>query len=111
MPRPHLHPTDEQRQLVKFLAAAGIRQTDIARIIGIRSPKTVRKYFRRELDLGSPEANTMVAKTLYKKAVAGDTTAAIFWLKCRAGWREHGNSESAAAPAPPFLVSIDRGQS
>ena len=111
MPRPRLLPTDEQRRLVKTLAAVGTRQTDIARIIGIRSPKTLRKYFRVELDRGGPEANSNVAQTLYKKATGGDTTAAIFWLKCRAGWRERGNFDSSAAPAPPFLVSLDRGQS
>jgi hypothetical protein len=105
MPRRSLHPTEEQRQLVKFLAAAGIKQIDVAKIVGIRSPKTLRKHFRRELDLGGPEANTMVAKTLYKKATAGDTAAAIFWLKCRAGWRERSHFEPNPAAPVPFIVS------
>jgi hypothetical protein len=29
------------------------------------------------------EANSQIAQALFKKAKAGDTTAAIFWLKCR----------------------------
>jgi hypothetical protein len=50
MPRPRLNPTEEQRKWVKSLAAYGVRQSDIARMINIRSPKTLRKYFRQELD-------------------------------------------------------------
>jgi hypothetical protein len=39
MPRPKLNPTEEQRRLVKSLAAVGIPHEDIARKIGFRSPK------------------------------------------------------------------------
>ena len=56
MPRPKLTPTAEQRQQVKCLAAVGIPHEDIARKIGIRSPKTPRKYFREELDLAAIDA-------------------------------------------------------
>lgn len=40
MPRPKLNPTDEDRRLVKSMAAVGTRQEDIARMVHIRSPKT-----------------------------------------------------------------------
>ncbi len=62
----------------------------IARVLGI-TPPTLRKYFAAELDTGHIEANAKVAQSLYKKATGdgpGATVAAIFWLKCRAGWRE-----------------------
>ena len=66
MPRPTLNPTDEERRLVKSLAAFGVPQEQIARRVGIRSVKTLRKHFREELDEGSLDANSTVAKTLYK---------------------------------------------
>jgi len=109
MPRPKLTPTGEQRRLVKSLVACGIRQEEIARVIGIRSPKTLRKHFREELDRGAPEANYNVAQSLYQKATAGDTEAAKFWLKCRAGWKDRPGFEAGTNPAPPFIVAQDPG--
>ncbi len=38
MPRPRLKPTDEQRRMVKSMAAMGTPQEQIARKIEIRSP-------------------------------------------------------------------------
>lgn len=110
MPRPRLNPTDQQRKLVKSLAATGVRETDIARRIGIRSAKTLRKHFREELDGGALEANCTVAGTLFRMAKSGEHPAAtFFWLKTRAGWREGGAVASAPAVAPPFIVMVDRG--
>ena len=104
MSRPRFQPTPEQAKLVRKLVACGNGQEDIARVIGVRSPKTLRKYFREELDRAAIEANTHVAHSLYKSAVSGkDTTAAIFWLKCRGGWREKHEAKAPAA-APPFIV-------
>src|SRR5579864_9440074 len=97
MGRPSFHPTDEQRRMVRALSAAGNTQDQIAAVLGISS-RTVRKHFRRDLDRAAVEANTQVAQSLYKKAVGGDTTAAIFWLKCRANWRERGTLEPGSGP-------------
>ena len=47
MSRPQLTPTEEQRRLVKSMAAVGISHEDIARKLRIRSPKTLRKHFRK----------------------------------------------------------------
>jgi len=65
MPRPKLNPTEEQRRKVKILSACGTPHEKIAEAMGIRSPKTLRKHFREELDLGALEANAKVASTLY----------------------------------------------
>ena len=59
-------------------------------MIGI-DPKTLRLHYRDELDLASAKANAVVGGALFNKAKAGDTTAMIFWMKTRAGWKEtHG---------------------
>jgi hypothetical protein len=110
MPRPRLNPTDEQRRLVKSLAAFGTPHEEICNILNIRSPKTLRKHFRAELDRGAAEANSNVARTLYKMATSGEHQAAtFFWLKCRAGWKERRTVEPIATAAPPFVVAKEQG--
>jgi hypothetical protein len=105
MPRSRFTPTEEQQRQVKSLAAIGTKQTVIAQRLGIRSEKTLRKYFRQELDSGELEANSKVAQTLFKMATSGENVAAtIFWLKTRAGWRERQHG-SIVPPIPaPFVV-------
>jgi len=50
------------RERVRHLAGVGVRQDDIARIIGC-SPKTLRKRLRDELDRGVAEANATTPAT------------------------------------------------
>ena len=80
-------PTTEQRKLVKSMAAAGIQSEAICLVIGV-SGKTLRKHYREELDTSAIKATAMVAGSLYMKAIKGNVTAQIFWLKTRAGWKE-----------------------
>ena len=87
MARDPFKPTDELRAKVRQLSAMGLPQDDIARLIEC-SPKTLRKHFRRELDLGNAEVNAMVAGFLFQNAKAGNVAAQIFWLKTRARWKE-----------------------
>jgi hypothetical protein len=69
------------------LAAYGIPEADISGVVGI-DPKTLRKHYREELDLGEAKANAQVAGFLFNAAKNGNVTAQIFWLKTRAKWRE-----------------------
>lgn len=109
MPRPSLNPTDEQRKRVKMLAAVGVSHEDIARQIGIRSPKTLREHYREELDRGVVEANATVAGVLYNKAVGGDVGAMKFWLINRAGWHPEPHYGSGTNTPPPFVVGVTTG--
>ncbi|TDH60800.1 hypothetical protein E2C06_20090 [Dankookia rubra] len=80
--------TEVQRRQVRSMAAVGLPQDDIATLLEIDA-KTLRKYFRRELDSGSIEATAKVAQSLFQMATQGkNVAAAIFWMKARAGWRE-----------------------
>ena len=88
-------PTEQTRKLVEQLSAAGTRDEDIALYLGITKP-TLYKYYKEELKLGTIKANTVIAQTLYQQAKEGNTTAAIFWLKTRAGWRETQHLEMSA---------------
>jgi hypothetical protein len=82
---PHV-PTDQTRWQVEMMAGYGVPQMQIARAIGV-SDETLRKYYRREFDLGVIKANAAVAETLFRQAISGDTGALIWWTKCRMGWR------------------------
>ena len=80
-------PDPAQRRQVEAMAAYGIPEIDIAAVLGV-DPKTLRKHYRDELDLGETKANAQVAGFLFNSARSGNVTAQIFWLKTRARWRE-----------------------
>jgi hypothetical protein len=93
------------REKVRHLAGLGVPQDDIAIIIGC-APKTLRKRFRDELDRGAAEANAMISGYLFAAAKAGNTTAQIFWLKTRAGWKEGGSAASTVQDAGPHPHAV-----
>src|SRR5213592_962305 len=80
-------PDPVQRRQVEAMAAYGIPELNIAAVLGI-DPKTLRKHYREELDLGETKANAQVAGFLFNSARSGNVTAQIFFLKTRGRWRE-----------------------
>jgi hypothetical protein len=106
MSNPPFKPTEQQRRTVSAMCAYGVPEDKIAAVIEI-DPKTLRKHFRRELDLSTVEANSKVAQTLFKMATSGTTPAAtFFWLKTRAKWKEVHNMELTGADGGPVQHSI-----
>jgi hypothetical protein len=94
-------PTDEQRRTVRAMAGYGMPHVDIATFLDIDA-KTLRKHFTRELEMGSIEATTKVAQSLFRLATEGkNVAAAIFWMKARAGWREKQPEALAADERSP----------
>lgn len=97
---------------VKTLAGMGIPDYDIAKVIGMSGP-TMRKYYMAELETGHVEANAQVSQSLFKMATNKEkpnVPAAIFWLKCRAGWREDGGEEMGKKEAREVLSKVaERG--
>ena len=88
-------PSDESRKLVKGLSAVGIRYIDIAQKLEI-TDDTLRKHYKKELEDGRIDANASIGNTLFNQAKNGNTSAAIFWLKTRAGWKETNVTEHTA---------------
>jgi hypothetical protein len=83
-------PDPTSRRQVEAMAGYGVPEADIACVLDL-DPKTLRKHYRSELDKGHIKATTRVAENLYRKATGEGreaVTAAIFWLKTRAGWKE-----------------------
>jgi hypothetical protein len=115
VPRKPFVVNETVREKVRHLAGAGVRQDDIARIIGCAA-KTLRKRCRDDLDRGVAEANAIVSGSLFAAAKGGNVTAQIFWLKTRAQWREgavrdDGDPASdAEASSPVVLVLPDNSR-
>lgn len=84
---PKHQPTDATRQTVQLHVMVGSRQEVIAEILGI-SVDTLYRHYKAEMDTAREKANASIGGALYKKAMGGDTTAMIFWLKTRARWKE-----------------------
>jgi DNA-binding CsgD family transcriptional regulator len=110
MARPSHRPDEDTRRQVEAMAGYGVREDEIAEFIGI-DPKTLRKHYRSEQRRGHTKANAKVAENLYRRATGESreaVTAAIFWLKTRAGWRETFAHElSGRDGAPIEMVEHD----
>ncbi len=75
------------RRLVEGMVASGVTQKSIAQMLEM-SEDCLQKHYRRELDMGAERAVALLSRSLYRRAMQGDTTAAIFWLKARGRWRD-----------------------
>ena len=105
---PH-EPTDETRAQVEALVSFGVQQDQIALFLEIDT-KTLRKYYRRELDTGTIRANAKVAARLFKSATEeGIPASMFFWLKCRAGWRDVSQPTTDDPTAlVPTTITVER---
>ena len=103
-------PNEATRQTVQLHTMVGTTQADISRVLDI-DEKTLRKYYRDELDLAKAKANATIGGALFNKAKTGDTAAMIFWMKTQAGWREstnidHTSSDESMKPVDRVEISI-----
>ena len=96
------------RRQVEAMAGYGIPEADIACVLDI-DPKTLRRHYRQELDKGHIKATAKVAESLFRKATTDGSqsvTAAIFWLKTRAGWKETVVQETSGEIRHTFVVRM-----
>ena len=101
--KPH-EPTPQTRAQVQTMSMAGIRQETIADIVDV-DPKTLRKYYRKELDHATAKVISQTASLLFDQCKAGNVSAMMFLLKTRGGWREtnqidHTSSDGSMTPKP-----------
>lgn len=100
--RPPIGRSEEIAKAVQLHTLVGTPQPTLAKILGM-STETMTKYYREELDTAKAQANASIAGRLYKKAMDGDTTAMIFWLKTQARWTERidiSNEDGSLQQAP-----------
>jgi len=92
---------------VEAMAGFGLSATEIARVLKF-DPEVLKDVYLDELESGQIKSNARVAENLYRKAT-GDgreaVTAAIFWLKARARWKEVSVHEHAGHASVQVLLS------
>ena len=98
-------PTDDSKKLVRSLSAVGIRYVDIAHKLDI-TDDTLVKHYKKDLEDGRIDANASIGQTLFQQAKDGNTSAAIFWLKTRAGWKETQTHEIMGADGSSFPLGL-----
>ena len=110
MARPQFVPTQNQRDMVKTLSSVGINQEGIARKIGLRSVKTLRKHFPKELELGLLEATAQVSQAhLIMARSAQDLKATLSWSnKYGRRWTVDPDVEVRPIAIPDFVVAEDK---
>lgn len=110
MARPRKDITNEQVAQIEKLAAV-LTQEQIGDFLGM-SDRTLR---RRLLDdervlsayqKGRAASIAGVATNLLKQARDGNTTAAIFYLKTQAGWKETAAHEISGRDGVPLGISV-----
>ena len=99
--------TDEVINRVEALAANGLTLEQIASVLGINvSTLYEKKKEKQELDeaikRGRDKGIATISNALFQKAKNGDNTAMLFYLKCRAGWREQ---EVETRELPPIVIN------
>lgn len=107
--KPSHKPTPDDRKQVEMLAGLGIPQEQICLLIqGGIDDKTLRKHYAAELVAGVAKANSQVSKSLFQKAVSGDTGAQIWWTKTRMGWKDTSRVEHTGADGQALFKTIER---
>jgi hypothetical protein len=100
-------------------SSAGMTDMEIADAFGVSVVTLWRwqgKYpeFRSALKEHKEIADNRVVKTLYEKALSGDTTAMIFWLKNRNSqqWRDRTQHELSGQVAVEYVAKsiLDKGE-
>lgn len=106
--RPKLEVTDEELKIIEALAGK-LRLDQISDYLGF-SERTLRRRLQDEPRVlaahkkGKARAIHEMAETLFCRGRAGDMTAAIFYLKTQAGWKETSRHELTGADGGPITT-------
>ena len=117
--RPPFVPTDEQRKSVKILVGLGILEEHICALVRDRpiGLDTLRKYFRKEIEMGAVELNAQVGNFIIStmlgieppagiKPITDEKTRGSFtdlFARSRLGWKQTVRNEIGNADGKPFV--------
>lgn len=98
-------------ELISDLSARGVKETEIAKALGmsfqtwkkIREENPEAKQAWEEAK--AVECDALVGK-LYDKAMDGDSSAAMFLLKARHGYRDHGATDASDASRVNLVFNL-----
>jgi transcriptional regulator with XRE-family HTH domain len=93
--RPKWQPDLER---ARQLAAQGLTREQIACALGVSRSTVFERIndnsdFSDAIKAGAADGIAAVTNALFKSALDGNTTAQIFFLKCRAGWQDRNQVE------------------
>ncbi|MFG6094099.1 hypothetical protein SPB21_02565 [Leptothoe sp. ISB3NOV94-8A] len=112
--RPKKKVETKDLRIVEDMAGRGAKLDAIATVIGI-SPSTLDRWLTREdiraaYERGRAISTDNIAQSLYDQAMAGNVTAAIFWLKAQAGWTDKPQPEQTdTAQVVVYIPDNQRG--
>ena len=100
-------PSDEELQKIRLYSGLGSTQDQIAVLIG-KSWDTIAKHENAVAAWGEGHAEMVakVAGSLVKKALAGDTASAIFYLKTQGKWKETIVNEHTGPDSGPVQIGF-----
>lgn len=87
------------RDLVYKLACIQCTDQEIAEVVGI-SAENLRKRFGKVLDKGKQEGRKSLRRSMWEKAINGDTRVQIFLSKQYLGMKDNPEDGEATAPLP-----------
>lgn len=111
---PRLRLTSEVLQTVEDAASRGLTDRQIGELLGVSRATICRRKidneaFETSIKKGRARGIEQVANALFEQALSGNTTAAIFFLKCRGGWTERFNLDEFL-PAPVINLITPEGE-
>lgn len=86
--------TDADIEKIENMSGMGLTMEQIASIFGVNKRTLERRMHEDDrlkdaLDSGRAKAHLRISNVAYKMAASGNVPAmTMFWLKCRAGWKE-----------------------
>jgi DNA-binding CsgD family transcriptional regulator len=98
---------------VEGLAAQGLTEGQIADALGI-TQNTLTNHKKRNLEFldaikrGQAKGIGVVTNKLMEQIKSGNTTAMIFYLKCRAGWKEKTEESSNDALTAALEILVEK---
>jgi len=114
--RPTKYKTEYAERVMDY-CLLGATNEELARIFEV-NVSTIDKWIRDIPEFssavkdGREDADAKVSQSLYRTALAGNTTAQIFWLKNRRRleWREKHEISLNVNPSEQMLEAIKRGK-
>lgn len=104
--RPKVNLSAKDRKTVRAAAGYGLKDEQIAILVDV-SEATLKRYCAVELASGRVNASAQVQQTAFQMAKGGKTPAmTIFWLKCRAGWKEAQAIELSGRDGKPIETIV-----
>ena len=92
-------PNQKDRDIIMMMTASGIPDV-----------KTMKKYYKTEMECSADMANAKVAQSLFNQAINGNTSAAIWWTKSRMGWKEIRDQNVNVSTSDDLVKRIQAGR-